>query len=92
MNRNHLQDEQHCSIHFKFAALRINKVSIMSTLLKSNDSCSNLPVIGLLSLLLVMSPIFFIMHSKDSLHVYFELCLHWFCLKNKYRDLTWAIE
>lgn len=75
MNSNHLQDEQHCSIHFKFTALRINKVSIMSALLKSNDCCRNLPMIGLLFLSLVISPISFIMSSKDSLHVYFELCL-----------------
>lgn len=91
MNRNHLQDEQHCSIHLKFTALRINKVSITSALLKSNDSCRNLPVIGLLFLSLIMSPIFFIMSSKDSLHMYFELYLHWLYFKNKYMDLTWVI-
>lgn len=76
MNSNHMQDEQHCSIHFKFTALRINKVSIMPALLKSNDSCRNLPIIGLLFLSLVISPISFIMSSKDSLHVYFELHLY----------------
>ena len=75
MNRNHLQDEQHRSIHFKLTALRINKVSITSALLKSNDSCRNLPVIGLLFLLLVRSPISFITFSEDNLHVYFKLCL-----------------
>lgn len=74
MNRNHLQDEHHCSIHFKLTALRINKVSITSALLKSNDFCRNLPVIGLLFLLLVRSPISFIMSSEDNLHVYFKLC------------------
>lgn len=49
-NCNHLQDEQHSPIHFRFTTLRINKVSITSALLKSNDSCRNLPVIGLLFL------------------------------------------
>lgn len=71
MNSNHLQDE-----HFKFTALRINEVSIIPALLKSNDSCRNLPIIGLLFLSLVILPISFIMSPKDSLQVYFELHLY----------------
>lgn len=62
----------------------------MSALLKSNDSCRNLPGIGLLFWWLVTAPIFFIISSKDSLHVYLNFVYTGYILKiNTEIQLGW---